>query len=32
MLIASNTAAGTIGRDSAEKDSEEIERDDMKQS
>lgn len=32
MLIASNTAARTIGRDSAEKDSEESGRDDMKQS
>ena len=32
MLIASNTAAGTIGRDSAEKDSAESGRDGMKQS
>lgn len=32
MLIASNTVAGTIGKDSAEKDSEESGRDDMKQS
>lgn len=32
MLIASNTAARPIGRDSAEKDSEESGRDDMKQS